>query len=310
MFLTNVSVSRPVTITMIIAAMMIGGILAFLNLPVDLLPNISQPALRIYTKYEGGSPAEIEQEITKRLEDEFTGVKQLVSLASISRQDESEITLIFDWSKKIDVAIMETQEKIDLVINDLPENADKPLIEKFDPNSRPILIFNCLSNLASKDFAFLLNYKIKPELERRAGVARIKIIGALEPEINIQVDPDKIFARKISIKEIKNKLEAENLNYQGGKLKLGKYDIMVRTIGEFKNADDLKNLIIRNSNGNIIYLKDIAVVSEKLKNADELIHLNGSPAITLEVYKESSGNTIKTTQSVLEKISQLSEKHK
>ncbi|MBP7652009.1 efflux RND transporter permease subunit [Candidatus Dependentiae bacterium] len=310
MFLSNVSVSRPVTITMVMAALMIGGIIAFINLPVDLLPNISQPALRIYTKYEGGSPKEIEEEITKRLEDEFTSVKQLISLTSVSRPEESEITLIFDWSKKIDIAIMETQEKIDLAVNDLPENADKPLIEKFDPNSRPVLIFNCISGLSQKDFAFLLNYKIKPELERCAGVARVKVIGAMEPEINIQVEPEKIFARKISIEEIKNKLESENLNYQGGKLKLGKYDIMVRTIGEFKNASELRNLIIRNSNGNVVYLRDVAAVNEKFKPVNEFINLNGAPTVTLEIYKESSGNTIKTTQTVLSKINQLSEKFK
>ena len=305
MFLPKLSVMRPVTVSMAALALIICGLIAFGFMPVDLLPNVSQPILRVYTSYPGGTPGEIEQEITKKLEDEFTTLKQLASINSVSRADESEIVLSFNWSKKIELAIMEAQEKIDNILKDLPEGAENPVIEKSDPNSKPILIYNCISSLDPSEFAFNLTYKIKPELERCDGVARVKIIGIREPEIRITLDSEKLFAKNITIEQVIDRLEKENLNYQGGKLKIDKYDILVRTIGEFKNAAELNNLILRNNRGSITYLKDVGKVSESFKPASEILRMNGKESVFVEIYKESGSNTMRTSQNVKSGIEKL-----
>ncbi|MBI3018176.1 MAG: efflux RND transporter permease subunit, partial [Deltaproteobacteria bacterium] len=191
MRLISFFVHRPIATMMILFIFLFFGILSLFKIPIDLFPNVSHPHLSIITKYENSSAEEIEKNITKPLEDELSFLKNLSYLSSVSEEGVSRIQLTFHWGTPMDFAALEAREKIDLVKSKLPEEAEDPIVERYNPNASPILMVNLLGNENQKeeDLRAIADGKLKPTLERILGVAQVKVFGGAEKMIEVALNP-------------------------------------------------------------------------------------------------------------------------
>ncbi len=298
MDIVNISVKRPVTISMVILCIIFIGTLSLRKIPVDLFPKINRPILSVYTSYEGASPEDIEKLVTLPLEMQLSSISGLTKIESISREGSSNINLIFSWDVDIDMALSDIRQRIDLIKFQLPEDIEAPVIRKFDPNQDPIMIVN-ISSSSSPDY--LRNYiedVLKPIIDRIVGIAAVKIKGGLEREIRVLVDIDKLTDLGLSFEAIKSKIISENIERPGGRVESGKRELLVRTIGKVENEDDIANILLARIDDRPVYIGDVAEIFSTYKERREFARLNGLFSISLEVYKVSEGNTLNIAQNV------------
>lgn len=304
MGLTDICVKRPITTLMLMLVLIFFGMVAFFGLPRDLFPNISQPSLRVVTTYSGTAPQEMESLITESLEEVLTTVKGVKRIRSTSGEGYSNIVLDFDWGTKMDFAAMDVREKIDQVKGLLPEDADDPRIERFDPSAQPVIVINissrsgAISRITPQELRQIAQYDMKPRLERLEGVAAVKVSGGRVPEILVAVDSARLEAYNISIDQVTQRLEEENLSRRGGRLEEARKEIIVRTAGEFTSVDEVKRVIVTSYEGTPIYLENLARVELVSKEQRDYARLNRSDCVELAVYKEAEGNTVRVSKAV------------
>ncbi len=294
MKLISFFVHRPIATMMILFIFLFFGIISLVKIPIDLFPNVSHPQLSIVTKYENASAEEVEKNITKPLEDELSFLKNLSYLSSVSEEGVSRIQLTFHWETHMDFAALEAREKIDVVKSKLPEEANDPLVERYNPNAQPILMVNLLGNENQKeeDLRSIADGKLKPILERILGVAQVKVFGGAEKIIEVSLNPHQLKATQLSIQNVIDALKSSNVSSRGGTLREGKIDLLIKTSAKFNSLDDILDTIIAKKNQAPIYLKQLATVQSALKIKKDYAFLNGKPSVALAVYKEPSGNTL------------------
>ncbi|MBI3019676.1 MAG: efflux RND transporter permease subunit, partial [Deltaproteobacteria bacterium] len=294
MKLISFFVHRPIATMMILFIFLFFGILSLFKIPVDLFPNVSHPHLSIVTKYENASAEEIEKNITKPLEDELSFLKNLSYLSSVSEEGVSRIQLTFHWGTRMDFAALEAREKIDLVKSKLPEDAQDPIVERYNPNAQPVLMVNLLGSGAQKEEGLrsIADGKLKPALERILGVAQVKVFGGAEKMIEVALNPHQLKAYRLSTQNIIDALKSSNVSSRGGTLREGKIDLLIKTSAKFNSIEDILDTIITKKNQAPIYLKHMATVQSALKIKKDYAFLNGKPSVALAITKEPSGNTL------------------
>lgn len=285
-------VRRPIATAMLLSIFLFFGIIGFLKLPVDLFPNISHPQLSVAIHYENASAEEIERLVTKPLEEELSFLKNLTYMSSTSEEGFSRIQLHFQWGTGMDFAALEAREKIDIAKAKLPEGADDPLIERHNPNARPILVLNLMESKSDEDFRRIADVKMKPALERILGVAQVKVMGGFEREIEVKLHPHQLKSLGISIQQVIDALKHENVTSRGGMLREGKVDLLIKVTGELKTEEDIGNTIIVKKNQVPVYLKNLGEVKTVPKKQKNRAFLNGKLTIAIELYKEPTGNTL------------------
>ncbi|MEK7790850.1 MAG: efflux RND transporter permease subunit, partial [Deltaproteobacteria bacterium] len=285
-------VRRPIATAMLLSIFLFFGIIGFLKLPVDLFPNISHPQLSVATHYENASAEEIERLVTKPLEEELSFLKNLTYMRSTSEEGFSRIQLHFQWGTGMDFAALEAREKIDIAKAKLPERADDPLIERHNPNARPILVLNLMESKSDEDFRRIADVKMKPALERILGIAQVKVMGGFEREIEVTLHPHQLKSLGISIQQVIDALKHENVTSRGGTLREGKIDLLIKVTGELKTEEDIGNTIIVKKNQVPVYLKNLGEVKTVSKKQKNRAFLNGKLTVAIELYKEPTGNTL------------------
>ncbi|MFQ5824895.1 MAG: efflux RND transporter permease subunit [bacterium] len=330
MKIIDFSIRRRVTVSMVTLAVVIFGFVAFNRLDVTLLPNLTYPTLTIRTEYLGAAPVEVENLVTKPIEEALGVVKNLIEVRSISRSGQSDVILEFEWGTNMDYAGLEVREKLDAL--DLPLEVKKPLVLRFDPSLDPIVTLALYrqrenqekskeniklanlenSNSNSKDDLFdesnlkylrtLSEEQLKKELESIQGVAAVKISGGLEEEIQIEVDQGKLAQLNLTIQEVARRLRQENVNLAGGSLKEGTHQYLVRTLNQFKSVDEIRNVILRAKEGSKIYLKDIANVIEGYKERKAITRIDGVEAVEIAIYKEGDANTVTVARAMKKRL--------
>jgi HAE1 family hydrophobic/amphiphilic exporter-1 len=291
---------RPVAITMIVLGCLVFGYLSYKQLALTLMPDISYPTLTVRTEYPGAAPEEVENAISRPIEEALSVVSNLVNISSVSREGQSDVILEFDWDADINEAMSEVREKLDMVF--LPNDAEKPLILRYDPSLDPIIR---LSLTGKQDLVFLryiADEELKRELESVKGVAAVKVKGGYEEEIHVELDENKIAVMGLDIQQIKNRLAQENINLAGGKLKEGETEFIVRTMNEFQDVNEIGNIIIGFANGRNMKLSDIAKVSRATKEREIITRVNGKESVELEIYKEADANIVEVAKRVREKV--------
>jgi len=305
MSLSSLSVKRPVaTLMMFAIVVVIGGVFA-LKIPIDLLPDITYPAITIQTTYSGTGPAEIEQLVTKPLEKVVSTVSNVKEVTSISQEDTSIIFVSFNWGTDIDEAANDIRERISLMEGYLPEDTEKPVIFKFDTSMIPVMI---LGLTGDEDLAYLRKLaeeKISYQLERVEGVAAVSVGGGRERQIQIEVDKGKLAAVGLSLSQVVATLRAENLNLPAGFLESSQKEYLVRTMGEFTSIEDIKNTVIAYRNSAPLYLKDIAQVKDSYKEKRGEVRVNGKEAIMLTIQKQSGANTVGVSTRVHQELKEI-----
>lgn len=311
MSIINVAVKRPVAIAMFTAAVLLFGMVSLGRLSVNLLPELSYPTLTIRTDYTGAAPAEVEQLVSKPIEESIGIVKGVSKVTSVSRPGQSDVVLQFAWGTDMDLASLEVREKLDILM--LPLDVEKSRLLRFNPTTDPVLRYGLsfadqanASTEGMKQLRFFAQEQLKRKLEAIDGVASVRVGGGLENEIQILVDQQKADRLNLSIDQIITRLEQENINAAGGKVDQGGQAFLVRTLNEFENLDAIRNLYIGRNEQRNIQLKDVAVVENAYKDRDAITRFNTTEGAELAIYKEGDANAVQVAQRVKQIVSQVS----
>ena len=300
---------RPVTVFIFALAAVVFGGVAFRDLAVDLLPDITYPSLTVQTGYEGAAPVEMETLITRPVEDAVGVVNGVNRVISSSRADISEVTLEFSWGTNMDFASLDVRERLDQVR--LPVAADRPVLLRYDPSLDPILRMG-LAGGGSDLIALrlLAEEDLKRKLERLEGVAAVVVSGGLEEEIQVEIDERRLTSLGLTMNQVMNRLAQENVNLTGGRLRDGQTDYLVRTINELLRPEEMREIVIDRSQGAIVRLEDIARVYQGAREREVITRIDGNEAVEIAVYKEGGTNTVTVASAVLERVEGLVEEIK
>ena len=304
--LIEIATERRVTIVMFMVAIGLFGMVSLSRLAMNLLPDISYPTLTIRTELTGAAPMEVENLLTKPIEEAVGVIRNVRVVRSVSRSGQSDVTLEFLWGTDMDIAGVDVREKLDIL--ELPLEASRPLLLRFDPSTEPIMRLGLMyaedaaspgaSEAALKALRRLAEDRIKNDLEAGEGTAAVKVSGGLEDEIQVRVDQEKLSQLGLDIQAIADRIRAENVNLSGGRLEEGSQRFLVRTLNEFQSIDEIRNAIVAYVAGRPVYLRDIAAVERGYKEREAITRVKGRESVELAVYKEGDANTVQVAKRV------------
>jgi len=307
---SSFSTNRPVAVLMIFTALMVFGFFSYRRLPVTLMPELNYPKLTIRTEYPGAAPEEVENEISRPIEEALGVIGGLKRISSISRAGVSDVVLEFLWGTDMNRALQDVLEKLDLVF--LPSEAERPLILRFDPTEDPIMELS-LSGMRERyrgdaglrRLRRLAELQVKRALEPLPGVAAVRVRGGLEEEYHVLLDLRALARLGISVEWVINRLRQENINLAGGTLQKGRAEYMVRTLNEFRSLQDIADTVLLNRNGQVIRVRDIGKVVRLQKDRTILTHTDGHESVMIDVYKEGDANIVQVAHTVAQAIGSL-----
>jgi len=305
MNLSRFSVRRPVLVVMVSLIVIVLGGISLSRLPIDLMPDITYPTLSISTGYENASPEEVEEMITRPIEEAVGAVPGVEEVTSVSAEGRSTVRATFTWGTDLDAAANDIRDRLDRVIPVLPEDAERPGLRKFDLASFPILILGVSSNLDPIHVRKIIDDQVKNRIERLPGVAALDIRGGLEREIHVNLDGEKIKALKLPIDSLLNRLKEENINLPAGTIEQGLLDVTVRTPGVFTSLEELQNTVVAVRQEVPIHIKEIATVQDAWEKITRIVRVNGKPGVRLAVNKQSGKNTVEVATRVLEEVAAI-----
>ena len=331
MSLPSFAVRRRVTVAMFTIAVLLFGSVALSRLNVNLLPDLAHPALTIRTELEGSAPAEIENLVSQPVEEALGIVKNVESIRSVSRTGQSDVILEFGWGTDMDIASLEVREKLDAI--DLPLDAERPIILRFDPSLDPIMRFGLAVKDAPGDEELLadasgtpsadrsspsafdersLKYlrrladeEIKRTLEAGPGVAAVKVSGGLEDEVQVNVDPQRLSQFGLSIQRVTSILGAENVNLSGGRLEEGTQQYLMRTLNQFQSVGEIEAVVLSPEGTTPVYVRDVATVRMGYRERETVSRIDGREAVEIAVYKEGDANTVAVADAVNSRLDRL-----
>ena len=332
--LIEIATERRVTIIMMMTAIVLFGMVSLSRLNLNLLPDISYPTLTVRAELTGAAPVEIENLLTKPIEEAVGVVRNVRLVRSVSRSGQADVTIEFLWGTDMDLAGIDIREKLDVLF--LPLEASRPLLLRFDPSSEPIVRLGlvckpewtveestdeqgvvtpsetkhdpeCGSEARLKALRRLAEDRIKSELEAEEGTAAVKVSGGLEDEIQIRVDQQKLSQLGISIGQIADRIRTENVNLSGGRLEEGNQRFLVRTLNEFQSVDEFRDAIVAYVAERPVYLRDVATVEQGYKDREAITRVKGQESVELSVYKEGDANTVQVAERVESRVESLRE---
>ena len=309
---SNFTTDRPVAVLMIFIAAMIFGVFSFRRLPVNLMPELTYPTITVRTEYPGSAPEEVENDISRPIEEALGVIGGLNRISSISRAGVSDVVLEFEWGVDMSDATQETLEKLDLVF--LPEEAERPLILHFDPSLDPIMELS----FSGKGDRFegekglrrlrrISELQIKRALEPIPGVAAVRVRGGLEEEIHVLLEENTLHRTGISIQNVIDRLAQENINVAGGTIKEGRSEYMIRTLNEFENLQQIEDTVVVRKENRNIRVKDLGRVIRSHKEREIVTNTDGSESVQIDIYKEADVNMVSLAKRVTERIGEIPE---
>ncbi len=299
------AVKKPVTTIMIFVGIMVFGLYSYFQLPVDYFPKMEPPMITVFTYYQGASASDVEQNITRKLEDGFGSLTNLKKMSSKSKENISVITLEYEWGANLDEAVNEVRNAVGLSERNLPEEVESPTILKISTSMIPVLMFSVTSEESYAAIEEILDNKVIQPINRIDGVGSVYQSGAPTRAVMVDVDPRKLDAYNLSVEQIGGVLSANNLNLPSGSIEMGKSDFPLRLQGEFENSDIIKNLVISNRDGKTVYLKDVATVRDSLKKIKSDVRANGKKSVRIMVQKQSDANTVEVAANVKNKVEEI-----
>jgi len=312
MTLAEFAIRRRVTIAMATLAVTLFGFVSLTRLKVNLLPDLSYPTLTIRTELPGVAPLEVENLISRPIEEAAGIVRNVRSVRSVSRSGQSDVVLEFSWGTDMDFAGIEVRERLDLL--QLPIEALRPLLLRFDPSSEPILRLALIDKTSAsgtsgidrlKDLRRFADTRLKPDLEAIEGSAAIKVSGGYEDEVHVLVDQQRLAQVRLGVQQVAQRLAAENVNLSGGRLEQGTQRFLVRTVNEFESLDDMADAVLAVVDGKPVYLRDVARVERGYRERTAITRLEGHESIELAVYKEGDANTVQLARDVAARLESL-----
>ncbi|NJL72027.1 MAG: efflux RND transporter permease subunit [Candidatus Competibacteraceae bacterium] len=297
------STSRPVAVLMVALATVVFGFFSYQRLPLTLMPELSYPTLTVRTEYPGAAPEEVENDVSRPIEEALGVISGLARISSISRAGVSDVVLELAWNADMSEAIQDTLEKLDLVF--LPAEAERPLILRFDPSLDPVLELSLAAHgpgfegeEGQRRVRRIAELQVRRALEPIAGVAAVRVRGGLEEEIQVLISEQQLRRTGIPIQRVIDRLRQENVNVAGGTIKEGRVEYMVRTLNEFQNLGQIEDTVVASLDGREVRVRDLARVVRAHKEREIETRTNGAESVQVDVYKEADANMVSLARRV------------
>lgn len=305
MNLPEMSVRRPITTIMLFMGIIIIGYVSFSRLPIDLFPEIEPPVISVLTQYPGASAQDVEINVSKKIESSLSSVTNLKKIRSVSVDNISVVTLEFEFGSNLDEASNDIRSALEFSKRNLPDDAEDPVIFKFSTNIFPILFVAVNANESFLGLNKIVETEILDPLKRVNGVGTVQAFGGPVRQILINVDAKKLEAYNVTSQQLGQVIQSENLNLPSGAIKMGDMEYNLRVPAEFTNVEQIKNLVVTQQNGKLVYLRDVAEVIDSLKERSINVRLNGGQGLQMIIQKQSGANTVEVSANVKAKLKEL-----
>lgn len=311
MSITELAIKRPSLIVVIFAVLTFLGVISYFSLNYELLPKYSQPVLVIVTPYPGASPSEVENSVTKRVEDAISSLEDIDNIQSTSAEGNSVVVIIFRSTADMEKALDDATRKVANIEYLLPKDVRKPIISNFSMDDIPIMRLGITSTIPSTELYELVKNKIKPMISTINGISQVDIVGGEEREIRINIDNEKLKAHRISILQVTQAIHSANMEFPTGKIKDRSQEVIIRLSGKFLALEDLKNLVISTgADGSPVRLEDIAEVHDTKKETSSINRFNGQTSVGLLIFKQPDGNEVEVSKKVREAMTHIEDIYK
>ncbi len=297
--------ARPVFATMVALIVILIGAFSISRIPQDLLPDIEFPVITVTVSYPNAGPEEVEELVVRPLERTLAGVPGVEEMTSSASEGSGTVSLSFVWGTDLSEASNDVRDRLDRVVNDLPEEASPPQLRKFDPNQRAIVLIGVASQLDPIPLRRLLDQQIQPRLEQVSGVAIVDTRGGLTREVRVEIDPDRLQAQNISLDALQRAIREANVLQPAGDLRQGQREILLRTPALINSTEDLRNIIIARRADAPIYLRDVAAVVDTHADISRIVRINQEPGVRLAVRKQSGANTVEAAQATAREVERI-----
>jgi HAE1 family hydrophobic/amphiphilic exporter-1 len=310
MTITELSIKRPTLVVVFFTVLLLLGAYSYTQLQYELLPKFNIPFVTVITAYPGAAPEEIEATVTKPIEDAVSGVDKISSITATSQEGVSIISIEFEQSAKVDLALQDVQRKVNAIKAQLPSGVKDPVINKLAFDELPILRLGATSNLPPREFYQFALDNIKPRFSRLPGVADVVLLGGEQREIQVLLDPAKLRAYGVSLTQVQQAVAAANLDFPAGKVTDDATQLIVRLSGKFASLDQIRDLVVRRlPSGQEVRIRDIAEVREASAERTTFYRVNGKPSLGIYVLKQSEANAVDVSAAVKKEISKLEQQY-
>ena len=305
MKISEIAVNRPVTTVVIFIAIVVLGIYSLGRLAIDLIPDISFPVIYVFSEYPGVAPQEVEENLTKVLENAVAAASNVKKIRSESQEGASQVIIEYEWGTDMSEAAAELREKLDVVRDFLPDDASQPLIFKFDPSQIPVMILVVEGERSMKSLRYRAETDIKRNLEQIDGVANVMIWGGQERQVHIDLDRTLVASYGMNVDQVIQIIESEHMNVAGGTVDEGDTTLALRTVGKFGSIEEIKRLVVMNQNGIPVYLRDIANVYDGYVEEDMDAKVGREDGIIMVIQRQSGTNTVQIAQRIERRLEAL-----
>lgn len=305
MKLAEISIKRPSLVIVLFTILTLGGLFSYSQLGYELIPKFEMNVITVSTVYPGASPSEVENTVTKKIEDAIASLENIKKIDSKSYESLSVVSITLTSTANVDVSMNDAQRKINAIISDLPDDAKTPSLNKFSLSDMPIISIAANAKMDEASFYDLIDKKIAPILSRVQGVAQVNIIGGQEREIQVNLDATKMQGYGLSVPQVQQMILASNLDFPTGNIQTREQKILIRLAGKYKSVDELRNLVISSKDGIQIRLQDIADVQDAQKIAEKISRVDQKSAILLQIIKQSDANAVAVSEQVAQTVAKL-----
>lgn len=310
MKLAEISIKRPSLVIVLFTILTLGGLFSYSQLGYELIPKFETNVISIATVYPGASPSEVENTVTKKIEDAISSLENIKKIDSKSFESLSSVSITLTSNADVNISMNDAQRKINAIINDLPDDAEAPSLNKFSLSDLPIMTIGANGKMDEVEFYDLVDKKLAPVLSRVQGVAQVNITGGQEREIQVNLDAVKMQAYGLSVPQVQQNILSSNLDFPTGNIQTREQKILIRLAGKYKNVEELRNLIVSSKNGIQVRLGEIADVQDTQKITEKVARVNQKSAIILQIIKQSDANAVAVSEELVKTIAKLEAEYK
>ena len=309
MKLAEVSIKRPSLVIVMLALLIIGGLFSYSQLSYELIPKFEVKVVTVMTVYPGAAPAEVENTVSRKIEDAVSSLESIKKIQSKSFESLSLVTIEFENEADVDFSLNEAQRKINAIRSDLPDDVEEPSLSQFSISDLPIMSMGVTANLTESELYDLIDEKIEPAFSRLRGVAQVNLVGGQEREIRVNLDPDRLQGYGLTVPMVQQIISASNLDFPTGNLTTRENTTLIRLSGKIQSVEELRNLTIASQNGQNIKLSDVAEVQDTQKEVEKIARIDRQNTILLQVQKQTDANAVTVSELVQEKIDEMEQQY-
>ena len=306
-WLAAISVKRPVFASVIIIALTVVGAFSFLRLGLDRFPKVDFPTVVVTTRLPGAAPEEVETEITDKVEEAVNTISGIDELRSTSSEGVSMVVISFILEKDADVASQEVRDRVNRVLPLLPRNIDQPTVEKFDPDSAPVLTLAVSADKPIRDITEYADKTLRRQLESVNGVGQVLVVGGRQRQVNVTLDPARLQAYNLTVTDVSRALQAQNAEIPGGRVEAGSTQMTLRTRGRVQTVAEFGDVVVRERDGHPILLRDVATIEDGMADPTTRANVSGKPTVLLQIRRQSGINTVQMVDAVKERLADIKE---